>query len=120
MGDPLKDMIDAGAIPSSAFAPNSRYHGLLTATYRPPGSDEAVVYVTRRFLPNPATLTPIGAHVVAQGDRLDLIAAQRLGDPLLFWRVADANGAVAPEELTDEVGRRLVLALPEGFGGGLA
>ncbi len=33
------------------------------------------------------------------GDRLDTIAARTLGDPLLFWRLADASGAMNPDDL---------------------
>ena len=119
MNDPLKALIDAGAIGASPFPDNSRYRGIATATCKNV-TGESVVYLRRRFLPDPATLAPMGSHAVVQGDRLDLIASRYLGDAVLFWRVADANGAFAPEELMDEVGRRLRLALPEGFGGGLA
>ena len=39
-----------------------------------------------------------------QGERLDNIAAAFLGDPELFWRLSDANGAMRPEELVQTVG----------------
>ena len=35
----------------------------------------------------------------SQGDRLDLIAAKYLGDPLIFWLICDANGAIDPNDL---------------------
>ena len=38
---------------------------------------------------------------VVEGDRRDLLAARHLGDPELWWRLADANGVVDPRELTD-------------------
>ena len=44
--------------------------------------------------------------------RLDQITAKYLSDPTEFWRVADANELLRPEELTDEVGRRIVIAMP--------
>jgi len=50
-------------------------------------------------------------------DRLDNIAAHYLGDPEQFWRLADANNAMRPEELTEEVGRRLRVTHPEGMTG---
>ena len=56
-------------------------------------------------------------HVVGQGDRLDNITARYLGDPEQFWRVCDANRAMRPEELTEEIGRRLRITLPEGIPG---
>lgn len=52
-----------------------------------------------------------------RGDRLDNLAAQYLGDPELFWRLCDANSALHPEELTERVGRRLRVTLPEGIPG---
>jgi hypothetical protein len=50
-----------------------------------------------------------------QGERLDNITARYLGDPLQFWRVCDANGAMNPSELTAVIGRRLRITMPEGI-----
>jgi nucleoid-associated protein YgaU len=47
-------------------------------------------------------------HRVVAGDRLDLLAARYFGDPLQFWRIADANPASSPDELL-EPGRVLVI-----------
>ena len=52
-------------------------------------------------------------HLVTQGERLDNVTAKYLNDPTQFWRVADANQASRPEELTDEIGRRIVISLPQ-------
>jgi hypothetical protein len=98
------------------FGPNSRYY--LTKTARLVRADGAeVVYLRRRFVPAPERFADVGEHVVSEGERLDLIAHQYLGDPEQFWRLADANGAVRPEELTEEPGRRLRITLPEGIPG---
>jgi hypothetical protein len=72
-------------------------------------------YVLLREVPPPPT--PSGAdpvHVVVDHDRLDRISWKQLGDPELFWRVCDANGALAPEELVAVVGRRLIVPLDPG------
>ena len=45
------------------------------------------------------------------------MAARRLGDPEQLWRLADADRALDPHELTEEVGRRLRVPLPEGVPG---
>lgn len=119
MHDPLKALVDAGVIGTSTFPENSRYHAVPVTRHVTPDG-EVIVHLARRFLPDPAALVPIARHRVAQGDRLDLVAARHLGDPLLFWRIADASGALAPETLTDDAGRVLTIALPEGFGGGIA
>jgi nucleoid-associated protein YgaU len=55
-------------------------------------------------------------HVVAEGERLDQIAAQRLGDPEQWWRIADANDALVPAEL-EEPGTTLRITRPDGIPG---
>jgi nucleoid-associated protein YgaU len=56
-------------------------------------------------------------RMVAQGDRLDTLSAAAYGDPELFWRIADANEAFDPDELTQAVGRVLRITLPQGMEG---
>jgi hypothetical protein len=53
-------------------------------------------------------------HTVQAGERPDHIAAQFLGDVTLFWRFADANNVMRAEELTEVVGRKIRITLPEG------
>jgi hypothetical protein len=98
------------------FPVTSRYHGLATATLETVDG-KTIVYVRRRFVPPPERFELLQEHTVAEGDRLDTITAQYFGDPELFWRVCDANGAVRPEELIETVGRRLRITLPEGIPG---
>ena len=47
--------------------------------------------------------------MIADGDRLDNLAAKFLGDPLLYWMICDANGATDPDELTAQAGRQIVI-----------
>ncbi|RTL84369.1 MAG: LysM domain-containing protein [Hyphomicrobiales bacterium] len=96
------------------FDEYSRYRGLdllsgVDASGRP------VVFVARRFLPQPASLAEVGSVTVKPADRLDILAAQQLGDARWWWRLADANGAIDPAELTAEPGRVLRLTLPQGM-----
>ena len=98
------------------FPVTSRYYGLATATLET-ADGKMIVYVRRRFVPPPERFELLQEHTVAEGERLDTITAQYLGDPEQFWRVCDANGAVRPEELTETVGRRLRITLPEGIPG---
>lgn len=98
------------------FPPTSRYFGIETTTIET-GDGKTYAYLRRRFLPQPERFTTLQEHVVVQGDRIDNITAQYLGDPLQFWRVCDANRAMRPEELTEEIGRRLRITLPEGIPG---
>ena len=101
---------------SDRFGYNSRYAGIETAKRVLPNG-ETVIYLRRRFVPQPERFTLLQEHVVGQDERIDRLAAQYLGDPLAFWRIADANGALQPEALTATMGRRLRITLPEGLPG---
>ena len=74
-----------------------------------------IVYLLRRFVPPANCFTLLEEHTVMQGERLDNITAQHLGDPLQFWRVCDANNAMRPDDLTATPGRVLRITLPEGI-----
>ena len=98
------------------FPANSRYQNVTTAKLtRPDGSE--VVYLTRRFVPQSERFAPLQEHMVVERDRLDNITARYLGDAEQFWRLCDANRAMRPDELTEEIGRRLKITLPEGIPG---
>ncbi len=98
------------------FPANSRYASTeSTRLIRPDGTE--LVYLKRRFVPQPEQLAPWQAHSVVQGDRLDNLAARYLGDPELYWRIADANRAMRPDDLLQPVGRVLTLSLPDGVPG---
>lgn len=94
------------------FPPTSRYYLTATTVFEP-DDGRHIVYLRRRFVPAPERFATLFEHTVTQGERLDNIAAQYLGDPEQFWRVCDSNGALRPEELL-ETGRRIRLTLPEG------
>ncbi len=98
------------------FPLTSRYHGIETATLET-SDGRTVIYLKWRFVPPPDRFALLQEHVVVQGDRLDNITARYLGDPEQFWRICDANGAMRPDELTDEIARRLRITLPEGIPG---
>lgn len=98
------------------FSPTSRYYGIETTTLETP-EGKVVIYLRRRFVPSPERFALLQEHVVKQDERLDNITAQYLGDPEQFWRVCDGNGAMRPEELTETIGRRLRITLPEGIPG---
>lgn len=93
------------------FVPTSRYADIPQAKLVTPDGRE-IVYVRRRFVPKAR-----GGEVtytVTQGDRLDNITARTLGDPEVFWRICDVNGAMRPDELTEVVGRVLWIPLYGG------
>ena len=56
--DPIQQLIDAGAIPASPFASNSRYNGVGIALH---GN---TAYVRRRFIPQRRDIQTVGEYVV--------------------------------------------------------
>ena len=114
----MQALFQFAGLQPSLFAPNSRYLGIATSTLV--ASDgTTIAYVQRRFLPQPSQLVQLQQHSVVQGDRLDVLASKYLGDPQLFWRICDANGAMRPEDLVSTVGTVLRICLPAGTQGGL-
>jgi hypothetical protein len=68
-------------------------------------------YKRVRFIPD----TPGRfAHVVTEGDRVDLVAHRYFRDPERFWRICDANTALWPPELLREPGVLVVIPGAEG------
>jgi len=94
------------------FDPTSRYYKIADSTYVEPDGT-TVSYKQRRFVPQPEAVRSLTAVVVDKSDRLDLIAYRGLGNPLLFWRVADANAAMDPFALTAVPGTALRVPVPQ-------
>ena len=114
--DAIEAFLQSNALVTPLYPPTSRYHGIAAARLIQPDGTP-VAYLRRRFIPQPEALALIQEHQVADGDRLDNLAARYLGDPLQFWRICDANRAVRPAELTQTPGRRLRITLPDGVPG---
>jgi hypothetical protein len=104
--DPVQQLIDAGAIPSTPFASNSRYHGVPIALHAD------TPYVLRRFIPQRRDIQTVAEYVVRALERPDSLAAQLLGDPELYWLIADANVVTDPFELTRQPGERIAIPQP--------
>lgn len=114
--DPVQALLAQTALQRTLFTATSRYYGINTDTLDLPGGG-TIIYVQRRFVPPPERFQVLQEHTVVQGDRLDNLAAQYLGDPTFFWRICDANRAMQPEDLTATAGRTLRITLPEGITG---
>ncbi len=82
---------------------DSRYATVGTAVVTVGGRQ--VTYLRARFV-----TPPVGgyAHTVSGDERTDLIAYRYYGDPARFWRIADANTEMDPENLL-EPGRTIVV-----------
>ncbi|MFC5742696.1 LysM domain-containing protein [Dyella tabacisoli] len=112
----LMAMLAPLGLASQAYAPNSRYYGV--PTQRATTADgRTVTCLVRRVVPQPAVFATMQIITLRDGDRLDRLAGQYLGDPLLFWRLCDANGVVRPDELTETAGASLRITLPAGIPG---
>lgn len=116
MIDPFHAVQQLGNPVTDPFPPDSRYHGIPIATLET-ADGKVIAYVSRRFVPQPERFALLTLHTVTQGDRLDNVTARYLGNPELFWRLCDANRALRPDELTEEIGRALRITLPEGLPG---
>ena len=116
MKDPIETFLQLSGLKTSPFPATSRYHGIDTATLETPDG-RIIVYLRRRLVPPPERFALIQEHTVLQGDRLDNLAARYLGDPEQFWRLCDANGVMRPEELTETLGFKIRITLPEGMTG---
>jgi len=112
MSDPLKTLLSASALKDERFPRNSRYSGSETETLETSVGKE-IAYLVRRFCPAPEKFTLLQEHTVTRGDRLDNISAKYIGDPEMFWLIADANGVLSPEELTQTIGHKIRITLPE-------
>jgi|SRR5882672_704041 len=112
----LASILQFAGVKPSLFAANSRYLGIETATLST-ADGRNIAYARRRFVPQPEQLAQLQQHSVTQGERLDVISAQYVGDPELFWRIADANRAMRPEDLVATIGRVLRICLPQGIPG---
>jgi len=103
-------------VPSTLYPPTSRYYGVEIVKRTEPDGRE-VAYLRRRFIPLPDSYSTLQEHVVQPGERPDHIAFQYIGDPEQFWRIADPNAVLRPEELTDTPGEKLRITLAEGIPG---
>ena len=101
---------------NTAFPQTSRYFGLETVKLEKENG-ESIVYLKRRFIPQADRFSLIQEHTVSEGDRLDNISHQYLGDPEQFWQLCDANNAMVPDELTAIAGDKIRITLPEGIPG---
>ncbi|MGN6105673.1 MAG: LysM domain-containing protein [Kofleriaceae bacterium] len=82
-----------------AFLPTSRYAQLPTVEV-PSGDDRTATIVKLRRLP----ATEGEPTVMAEHDRLDVIARERYGESTEYWHIADANSELVASDLV-QVGR---------------
>jgi hypothetical protein len=87
------------------FTKSSRYFTLPDHAWFGPDGRE-VIYKSRRLIPR-ETGREGGMTVVAQSERLDLVAFRTLAQPDQFWRLCDLNRAMNPFDLVEPSGQTL-------------
>ena len=95
------------------FEATSRYNECGDASFI--ANDERIIkYKSRRFIPhdkeNAITIEEIS---ITDGDRIDLISANHLGDAEQFWRLCDMNEIMHPLDLTSEIGKIIKITSQE-------
>jgi hypothetical protein len=76
------------------------------------GAERQVRYLRRDRPAAPAAAQPLATHLVVAGDRLDTVTARYLGDPLVYWWVADANPGLGLDDLIGPAPEGLLLRIP--------
>ncbi|MCD4790093.1 MAG: LysM peptidoglycan-binding domain-containing protein [Bacteroidales bacterium] len=114
--DPLQSILQQQGLSATAFPLTSRYYGIETVTMEKENG-ETIIFLSRRFVPQSDRFSLLQEHTVTQGDRLDNITNRYLGDPEQFWQLCDANNVLHPEELTESIGSKIRITLPEGIPG---
>jgi len=114
MDNALAALVQAAAGTGAPVNPNSRYYGSqveqLTLV-----DGTIVAYLARRIIPQTGIWSQTQNYSIVAADRLDNLAARFVGDPILFWMLADANGAFDPDELTSTPGRVIQIPLVSGI-----
>jgi len=117
MDNALAALVQSAVGTGAPSNPSSRYYGTGVEQITLP-SGTVVSYLSRRIIPPSSVYTQTQKYSVVAGDRLDNLAARFLGDPILFWMIADANGVEDANELTAEPGRVILIPLVSGIPAG--
>lgn len=91
------------------FFKGSRYAKVETLEITDPDG-RVIKYKAMRFIPKTEARQ---AHKVQRGERLDHIAYRYFRDPERFWRIADANTGMWPEDLVREPNERILIPSSE-------
>ena len=116
MTDPLELILQQTGVKNSYFSPTSRYFGLEVKILES-RDGEKKAYIKRRFIAQPELFQLLQEHSVNQGERLDNIAHEYLGDAEQFWRICDANTVMHPNELINKMGNKIKITMPAGITG---
>jgi len=108
MDNALTSLIRSAAGTGAPTNPISRYYGATIRDFTLPDGTP-VKYLARRIIPQPDIYSSVQSYAIADADRIDNLSFRFLSDPLLYWMICDANGAVDPDELAGQVGRTILI-----------
>jgi hypothetical protein len=114
MDNALAALVQSGVGTGAPTNPSSRYYGF-AVEQTTLESGTTVSYLSRRIIPPMSIYAHTQNYTVVAGDRPDNLAARFLGDPILFWMIADANSAEDADSLTAEPGRVIQIPLVSGI-----
>jgi len=117
MDNALAALVQGAAGTGAPLNPNSRYYGTGVEQITLPDGT-VVAYLSRRIIPQADIYAQTQSYSVADGDRLDNLAARYVGDPILFWMIADANTAFDPEQIVATPGEVIQIPLVSGIPSG--
>ena len=117
MDNALAALVQSAAGTGAPTNPSSRYYGNAVEQITLPDGT-VVAYLSRRIIPQASLYPQTQNYSVVLGDRTDNLAARYIGDPILFWMIADANTAFEPDDLTAEPGTIIQIPLVSGIPSG--
>lgn len=80
------------------FDDNSRYKDAPTYEIKDRRGRIVTVVVT----PDAPVQTLLGFHLLKEGQHIDHLAGRYLNNPAGFWRIAEINGVMLPEAMTEQ------------------
>jgi hypothetical protein len=87
------------------FYKGSRYEKVADYKFRRQDGSE-VLLKKKRPLPEPKSRL---IHTVQEGERTDILAHRYYRDPLKFWKLADGNAEMNPEDLLQVPGKKILV-----------
>lgn len=108
MDDALASLIRSAAGTGAPTNQSSRYYGATICDFTLPDGTP-VKYLRRRIIPQPDIYSSVQNYSIVDSDRIDNLSSRFLSDPLLYWMICDANGAVDPDELVAQVGHTILI-----------
>ena len=103
MSSAIQSLVLAAAGNGGPTNPNSRYYGATVESLVLPNGT-MVQYLQRRIIPSASIYKSLQNYTVADGDRIDNLAAKYLGDPTLYWLICDSNTSMDPDALAAQPG----------------